>query len=177
MFLITRKKHIWQYFRKNFYQMPTVFCSITVFDEKVYVFQKTFSPYFSYRHVGRSFDNPAEKNCEKHLKNSIKIPTLWKKLTIFWKTSLWMFLLNTYNAVLLTPLDYLLHKTEKFLLHFRRCWFFSKKGPCHQTFPADTWNPNFTNPPENLRQKNFRSIKQFGEKRNNSRGKNFWKCF
>ena len=118
--------HIWQYFRKNFYQMPTVFRSITVFDEKVYVFQKTFSPYFSYRHVGRSFDNPAEKNCEKHLKSSIKIPTLWKKLTIFWKTSLWNFLLNTYNAVLLTPLENLLHKTEKFILHFRRCWFFYK---------------------------------------------------
>ena len=118
--------HIWQYFRKNFNQMPTVFCSITVFDEKVYVFQKTFSPYFSYRHVGRSFDNPAEKNCEKHLKSSIKIPTLWKKLTIFRKTSLWNFLLNTYNAVLLTPLENLLHKTEKYFLHFRRCWFFLK---------------------------------------------------
>ena len=76
--LITRKMQIWQSFRKNFYRKPSVFCSMSLFHENFYMFQQSFSPYFSYRHVGYSFDNPAEKKCEKHLKSSINIPTLWK---------------------------------------------------------------------------------------------------
>ena len=81
-------------------------------------------------------------------------------------------------AVLLTPLEKLPHKTEKFLLQVRTCWkFYKNTYPCHQTFPSDTWNPDFTKPPEKFRQKMFGSIKQSDEKRINSTLTHFWKCF
>ena len=66
-------------------------------------------------------------------------------------------------------------KPRVFAPHPKVLNFIEESLSLSPNFPSDTFNPDFTNPPEKFRQKKFRSIKQFDEKRIISRGLNFWK--
>ena len=111
---------------KIFYERPTILRSLSAFDFKVNLVQKKFSLNFHYRRVARGFDNPAEEKLPESREKFYQCPKINNKLTIFRKTSIWESFLKTYNSVLLTPLEKLLHKTEKFLLDVLRCYFFKK---------------------------------------------------